>query len=81
MVAAANKNKKDKLVIKKDPPRAEPKVLSCPKCAQELQNFLFKGVVVDKCFGCGGFFLDRGELEKLVGDEDGVLKAILGYNL
>lgn len=81
MAAAGNKSKKEKPAPKESALRDEPKILQCPKCAQELQNFLFKGVVVDKCYGCGGVFLDRGELEKLVGDEDGVLKAILGHNL
>lgn len=28
------------------------------------------GVTVDQCSGCGGIFLDRGELERLIQAED-----------
>ncbi len=40
--------------------------LSCPKCASEMRTYERNEVVVDQCTGCGGLFLDRGELERLV---------------
>lgn len=35
----------------------------CPKCGTELQEVDLKGVKVDQCGGCGGVFLDKGEIE------------------
>lgn len=40
--------------------------LSCPKCESQMRSYERNRVVVDQCAGCGGLFLDRGELERLV---------------
>ena len=40
--------------------------LTCPKCGSEMRTYERNQVVVDHCTGCGGLFLDRGELERLV---------------
>lgn len=40
--------------------------LTCPKCESEMRSYERNDVVVDHCTGCGGLFLDRGELERLV---------------
>lgn len=40
--------------------------LTCPKCGSEMRSYERNQVVVDQCNGCGGLFLDRGELERLV---------------
>ncbi len=40
--------------------------LECPKCGSEMRSYERNQVVVDQCTGCGGLFLDRGELERLV---------------
>lgn len=50
--------------------------MHCPKCGMELHPILFKGVTIDKCFGCNGVYLDDGELEKLAGTESGFMKAV-----
>ena len=44
--------------------------LTCPKCASDMRSYERNGVLVDQCTGCGGLFLDRGELEKLVAAEN-----------
>ena len=44
--------------------------LTCPKCASEMRSYERNRVLVDQCTGCGGLFLDRGELEKLVAAEN-----------
>ena len=44
--------------------------LTCPKCANEMRSYERNRVLVDQCTGCGGLFLDRGELEKLVAAEN-----------
>lgn len=41
--------------------------MRCPKCGMELDEVTFRGVRVDKCFSCGGVYLDDGELEQLAG--------------
>ena len=37
----------------------------CPKCGEELEEILFRGVTVDRCSGCSGVWLDSGEVERL----------------
>jgi len=44
--------------------------LTCPKCTSEMRNYERNRILVDQCTGCGGLFLDRGELEKLVAAEN-----------
>ena len=36
-----------------------------PKCGLELSEVDYRGIFVDACFGCGGMFFDRGEVDKL----------------
>lgn len=53
----------------------------CPACGMTLSTLALRGVEVDKCFSCGGTWLDAGELEQLMHDEkrEGVMKAILNW--
>ena len=44
--------------------------MRCPKCGMELQEIEFQGVHLDKCFSCGGVWLDDGELEQVAKKED-----------
>ncbi|WP_427384448.1 zf-TFIIB domain-containing protein [Janibacter sp. G56] len=39
--------------------------LTCPKCQSPMRTYERNRVHVDQCTGCGGLFLDRGELEAL----------------
>lgn len=43
--------------------------LTCPKCQSEMRQYERNRVLVDQCTGCGGLFLDRGELEALAAAE------------
>ena len=43
--------------------------LTCPKCGSDMRSYERNEVVVDQCTGCGGLFLDRGELERLAAAE------------
>ena len=45
--------------------------LSCPKCAGDMATYERSGITLDQCRECRGFFLDRGELEKLIDAEGG----------
>lgn len=51
--------------------------MHCAKCGHELHPVSFRGLTIDKCFQCGGVFLDNGELEKLAGHESGFMNAVL----
>jgi uncharacterized protein len=44
-------------------------VITCPKCQAPMRS-IERSVVVDRCTECGGLFLDRGELEKLMDAEN-----------
>jgi uncharacterized protein len=41
--------------------------MRCAKCGEQLTEVQFRDVKVDKCFACGGVYLDDGELEQLTG--------------
>jgi uncharacterized protein len=51
--------------------------MHCPKCGMELHSFPFKGVTIEKCFGCHGIFLDDGELEKVAGEVGGFMEGLM----
>jgi hypothetical protein len=40
--------------------------MHCPKCGSPLETTGLEEVEVDICPGCGGVFLDAGELDKIV---------------
>ncbi len=50
---------------------AAPMALPCPRCGTVMTTHERSGVVVDQCRDCRGFFLDHGELERLVAAEGG----------
>lgn len=52
--------------------------MRCPKCGMELSEIDYKGITVDKCFGCDGIWLDAGELESVAKFEKGALDKLFG---
>ncbi len=44
--------------------------LICPKCSSEMKSYERNRILVDQCTGCGGLFLDKGELEQLAAAEN-----------
>lgn len=42
-------------------------LLLCPNCNVSMQNVQRSGVELDMCPSCRGVWLDRGELEKILG--------------
>jgi uncharacterized protein len=52
--------------------------MCCPKCGHELEELSFREVMIDRCKGCKGVWLDDGELELLAGAGTNPLKAIFG---
>jgi uncharacterized protein len=45
-------------------------ILNCPVCQAAMRELTKGGVVIDTCTQCRGVWLDRGELEKLIGMMD-----------
>ena len=43
--------------------------LACPKDQSPMRTYERNGVTIDRCTECGGIFLDRGELERLMDAE------------
>ncbi|MCU0663041.1 MAG: zf-TFIIB domain-containing protein [Myxococcota bacterium] len=67
-VQAADKAKK----------RQELHYMHCPKCGGDLTAIVFKQIEVDKCTSCAGVWLDNGELEQILQQEDAkLLRRIL----
>jgi len=44
-------------------------LLLCPNCNASMQNVKRSGIEIDMCPSCRGVWLDRGELEKLLGEQ------------
>jgi hypothetical protein len=47
--------------------------LICPKCQGPMRKRERNGVTIEQCGRCHGIFLDRGELEQLLGAESSFL--------
>ena len=45
--------------------------MRCPKCGAALKERSFQKILVDQCTGCGGIWLDPGEIEEVAGREKG----------
>ncbi len=43
--------------------------LICLKCHGRMRTYERNGITIDQCTVCHGIFLDRGELERLIGAE------------
>jgi Zn-finger nucleic acid-binding protein len=43
--------------------------MRCPKCGQPLKARSFQKIEIDQCTGCGGIWLDAGELEQVAEKE------------
>jgi len=43
-------------------------LLICPSCGNGMQEINRNGVLIDVCTQCRGVWLDRGEMEKLLGE-------------
>ncbi|MDI6803161.1 MAG: zf-TFIIB domain-containing protein [Bacteroidota bacterium] len=50
--------------------------MHCPKCGMDLVEIDYKNIKIDKCSGCGGIWLDAGELESISNLEQGKINKI-----
>jgi Zn-finger nucleic acid-binding protein len=44
--------------------------MDCPVCRKAMITLELEDVEIDHCIGCGGIWLDAGELELLLGEPD-----------
>lgn len=44
--------------------------MRCPKCGELLKERSFQKILIDQCTGCGGIWLDPGELEQVAEREE-----------
>jgi hypothetical protein len=44
--------------------------MRCPKCGEPLKERSFQKILIDQCGGCGGIWLDAGELDEVAGREE-----------
>jgi RNA polymerase-binding transcription factor DksA len=54
--------------------------MHCPKCGMEMQTVRLRNLDVDACFGCGGIFLEKGEIDVIAHPKQkGIMAAILNW--
>ena len=46
-------------------------LMRCPKCGDSLKARSFQKIEIDQCTGCGGIWLDAGELEQVAEKDEG----------
>jgi hypothetical protein len=51
--------------------------MKCPKCGMQLEDVTYSDVKVDKCFGCEGVWLDRGEIDIIRKKDAGFVGTLL----
>ena len=51
--------------------------MHCPKCGSDLMEIEYKHIMIDKCPECEGIWLDCGELEEVVKDDENFLGNML----
>jgi uncharacterized protein len=56
--------------------------MRCPKCGAHLEPRVLHDITIEECSGCGGMWLDQGELEELARREsEGWLGRVLRSRL
>jgi len=51
--------------------------MKCPKCGSDLAEINYDEVMIDRCTGCEGIWLDKGELELLTQGEAKFTRGLL----
>ncbi|HEY1372734.1 MAG TPA: zf-TFIIB domain-containing protein [Candidatus Binatia bacterium] len=45
--------------------------MRCPKCGEPLKERSYQKIAIDQCTGCGGIWLDPGELDQIAKKDEG----------
>jgi len=54
--------------------------MKCPKCTTEMTVKEYKGIEIDRCPDCGGFFLNKGELTDIDDKNIGTIIDVCAYS-
>lgn len=60
----------EKLKAKQEKESKQVASMRCPKCGAPLKERSFQKIAIDQCTGCGGIWLDAGELEQIAKKDD-----------
>ena len=52
--------------------------MKCPKCDIEMQPKSYDELTIDRCFSCGGIFLDKGQLDTIDNQNLATLVDVVG---
>jgi Zn-finger nucleic acid-binding protein len=52
--------------------REEAHTMDCPRCTGKLHEEIYDDMSIDRCDTCGGIWLDAGELEQIISQENAV---------
>ncbi|MBN1795345.1 MAG: zf-TFIIB domain-containing protein [Sedimentisphaerales bacterium] len=55
--------------------------MDCPVCKNAMVVLELRGVEIDHCFGCGGIWLDAGELDLLIDDVEKSAKLLDSFTI
>lgn len=55
--------------------------MDCPVCKNAMVVLELRDVEIDHCFGCGGIWLDAGELEMLIDDVEKSAKLLDSFEI
>ena len=64
-----HKEKRDVLTTEQLEAQKTLHYMHCPKCGHSLETIKWRSLEVEKCFSCEAIVLDKGELERLAGEE------------
>ncbi len=56
----------DYFSARKAKPVEHDKYIDCPRCGKQMVKKTRQGVTIDKCMNCGGIWLDKGEIFKIL---------------
>jgi len=56
--------------------KKQEKILNCPKDQNPMIKLTSQGITVDKCHKCGGMWLDKGEMKKIIERFDAYQKKL-----
>ena len=77
---ARRKRERAQLEASTQPPAT---TVQCPKCGQGMKEEDIGSIRIDRCSGCEGIFLDRGELEAIMlhrsEERRGFFRQLLGF--
>ena len=61
----------DEKIVSKD---ALERKIACPECGETMMqvylNYNGSTILIDNCNGCGGYWHDKGELDKVLGEDE-----------